>query len=55
MKHRCVPRVYVGVTMNGIIHSLLVLGGLFAAGAVAAMCLVGLVVWVAGGKVAMRK
>jgi len=41
--------------MIGIINTMLMLGGLVAAGAVAVMCGVCLVVWVAGGKIATRK
>ena len=41
--------------MMSFINSLLMLGGLVAAGAVAVMCGVCLVVWVAGGKIATRK
>ena len=41
--------------MKDLLNTLLMLGGLAAAGAVAVMCLVGLVVWVAGGKAATRK
>ena len=36
--------------MTPLIDWLLALAGLIAAGAVAAMCLVGLVVWLAGGR-----
>jgi hypothetical protein len=41
--------------MIEIINTILMLGGLVAAGAVAAMCGVCLVVWIAGGKIATRK
>jgi len=41
--------------MNAFTHALLMLGGFAAAAAVAMVCLVGLVVWLAGGKVATRK
>ena len=41
--------------MFNFINSLLMIGGLVAAGAVAAMCVVCLVVWMAGGKIASRK
>jgi hypothetical protein len=44
-----------GSTMKDLINTLLMLGGLAAAGAVAVMCGVCLVVWLAGGKVATRK
>ena len=41
--------------MIEFINTLLMLGGLVAAGAVAVMCGVCLVVWMAGGKIATRK
>jgi hypothetical protein len=41
--------------MIEIINTILMLGGLVAAGAVAVMCGVCLVVWIAGGKIATRK
>ena len=41
--------------MMEFINTLLMLGGLVAAGAVAVMCGVCLVVWMAGGKIASRK
>ncbi|HWA27632.1 MAG TPA: hypothetical protein VG734_18395 [Lacunisphaera sp.] len=41
--------------MNGFIHAMLMLGSFAAAAAVALVCVVGLIVWVAGGKVATRK
>lgn len=41
-------------TMNAI-DIILILGGLLAAGAISAVCGVGLVVWLAGGKSAPPK
>jgi hypothetical protein len=41
--------------MINFINSLLMIGGLAAAGAVGVMCAVCLVVWIAGGKIATRK
>lgn len=41
-------------TMN-VIDIILILGGLLAAGAISAMCGVGLVVWLAGGRSTPRK
>jgi hypothetical protein len=55
MKHWDEGRVYACDTMSGLINKLLMLGGLASAAAVAVMCLVCLVVWLAGGKVATRK
>jgi hypothetical protein len=41
--------------MIEIINTILMLGGVMAAGAVAVMCGVCLLVWMAGGKIATRK
>ena len=41
--------------MIEFINTILMLGGMVAAGAVAVMCGVCLVVWMAGGKIATRK
>jgi hypothetical protein len=41
--------------MINFINSLIVIGGLLAAGAVAVMCGVCLAVWLAGGKIVSRK
>ncbi len=41
--------------MMELINTVLMLAGLIAAGAVAVMCGVCLVVWVAGGKIATRR
>ena len=41
--------------MNTILESLLIMGGLSAAAAVALVCGLGLVVWLAGGRPLPRK
>ncbi len=41
--------------MNELIDTLLMIGALVAAGGVLLMCAVGLVVWIAGGKIVTRK
>ena len=47
--------VLAGNTMVNFINTFLMLGGLVAAGVVAVLCAVCLVVWVAGGKRVARK